>query len=119
MVEDDGQVAGFVREGLTRQGFAVDIAGDDLEGLELALHGTYDTMIVDIRLPGMSGLSCCSASRAGITTPILILSGMAEVSDRVTGLQLGDDYLVKPLLSPSCARRKSMRRAKRLRSRFN
>jgi two-component system OmpR family response regulator len=116
MVEDDGQVAGFVREGLTRQGFAVDIAGDGLEGLELALHGTYDTMIVDIRLPRMSGLELLQRLRgAGINTPILILSGMAEVSDRVAGLQLGgDDYLVKPFaFSELLARVESlMRRAR-------
>jgi two-component system OmpR family response regulator len=116
MVEDDGQVAGFVREGLTRQGFAVDIAGDGLEGLDLALNGTYDTMIVDIRLPGISGLELLQRLRgAGINTPILILSGMAEVSDRVAGLQLGgDDYLVKPFaFSELLARVESlMRRAK-------
>jgi two-component system OmpR family response regulator len=98
MVEDDDQVAGFVRQGLMQKGFMVDVAGDGLEGLELALLNTYGVMIMDVLLPGMNGLEVLQRLRdLGISTPILILSGMSDVGDRVAGLQMGgDDYLVKP-----------------------
>jgi two-component system OmpR family response regulator len=98
MVEDDEQVAGFVRQGLMQKGFMVDVAGDGLEGLELALQNTYGVMIMDVLLPGMNGLEVLQRLRdLGISTPILILSGMSDVGDRVAGLQMGgDDYLVKP-----------------------
>ena len=98
IVEDDATIAEFVRTGLTEAGFAVDVAADGLEGLDLAVKGEYDAAIVDVMLPKMEGLSVIDRMRArGVRTPVLILSARRTVDDRVRGLQAGgDDYLTKP-----------------------
>ncbi len=98
LVEDDREIALAVRQGLEEKRFSVDVAGDGVEGLELALQGRYDAMILDIMLPGMSGLDLLQELRKkGMSTPVIILSAKRSVDDRVLGLQTGgDDYLVKP-----------------------
>lgn len=98
IIEDDQETAAYLAKGLSESGHVVDHAGDGDSGLELALAGQYDVLIVDRMLPGRDGLSIISALRkAKIATPVLILSALGEVDDRVQGLIAGsDDYLVKP-----------------------
>lgn len=98
VVEDDATIAGFVAKGLRQEGFAVDVADNGVDGLELARHAPYDAAIVDVMLPRLDGLSLVTAlRRAGVKTPVLFLSALRSVDDRVRGLQTGgDDYLVKP-----------------------
>jgi two-component system OmpR family response regulator len=98
IVEDDPTIADFVRTGLIESGFAVDVASDGIQGLDLAIKGGYDAAIVDVMLPQLDGLSLIDRMRArGVRTPVLILSARRTVDDRVRGLQAGgDDYLTKP-----------------------
>lgn len=98
IVEDDNEAAAYLRKGLTESGYTVDHAGDGNEGLHLALSVNYDVLVVDRMLPGRDGLSMIAMLRAGnLPTPVLVLSALGEVDDRVTGLRAGgDDYLVKP-----------------------
>ena len=99
LVEDNERVAGFVRKGLEELGHTVDYAGNGRDGLYLATTAKYDAMILDRMLPGgVDGLGIIEAlRRTGNKTPILILSALAEVDDRIRGLRAGgDDYLTKP-----------------------
>ena len=98
LVEDDLKIATFIRAGLKQAGFAVDHAGDGEEGLNLALAESYDTVVVDLMLPKLDGFSLIERLRGRKNnTPVLILSAMRTVDDRVKGLQTGgDDYLTKP-----------------------
>lgn len=98
VVEDDVQAAEFLRRGLTESGHVVDVAGDGKLGLSMALDVDYDVLIVDRMLPGRDGLSLIRMLRAdGRHTPVLVLSALGQVDQRVEGLRAGgDDYLVKP-----------------------
>jgi len=98
LIEDDVEVAAFIAKGLKEAGHAVDHAADGKEGLFLASTEPYDVLVVDRLLPGMDGLTIVQTLRAAENrTPILILSALGEVDDRVKGLRAGgDDYLVKP-----------------------
>lgn len=98
LVEDDKSVADYIRDGLRSAGVDVCWEDDGEAGLSRARQGRFDVMVFDRMLPGLDGLSLVSALRqAGDTTPILILSALGEVDDRVKGLQAGaDDYLAKP-----------------------
>jgi DNA-binding response OmpR family regulator len=98
IIEDDHTIADFVARGLREAGFAVDVAGDGEEGLQVALEQSPDVAIVDLMLPRRDGLSVIDElRRRGRTTPVLILSARRSVDDRVLGLQAGgDDYLTKP-----------------------
>jgi two-component system OmpR family response regulator len=98
LIEDDRKAADYVANGLRESGYSVDHAVDGAEGLTLALAGRYDVIVADRMLPYMDGLAVVQALRAqGVTTPILILSALAKVDDRVKGLRAGgDDYLTKP-----------------------
>src|SRR5215475_10005891 len=98
IIEDDPTIADFVARGLREAGFAVDVAGEGEEGLEVALQQNPDVAIVDLMLPRRDGLSVIDElRRRGRTTPVLILSARRSVDDRVRGLQDGgDDYLTKP-----------------------
>jgi two-component system OmpR family response regulator len=98
LVEDDQSVAEYVSEGLTAAGYTVRCASDGEMGLELASAGRFDVLVLDRMLPGLDGISIVQRLRAdGNQTPILILSALGEVEDRVAGLQAGaDDYLAKP-----------------------
>jgi two-component system OmpR family response regulator len=98
LIEDDLDTATFIRKGLTESGYIVDHADNGTDGLHLALTGQYDVQIVDRMMPGMDGLSVIEEMRKqNIHTPVLILSALGEVDDRVDGLRAGgDDYLVKP-----------------------
>ena len=98
LVEDDTTTADFIVKGLSEQGFAVDHANNGRDGLFHATDGTYDAIVLDRMLPGMDGMAVLGAIRAaGITTPVIILSALGAVEDRVAGLTAGsDDYLTKP-----------------------
>ncbi|HLJ63463.1 MAG TPA: response regulator transcription factor [Stellaceae bacterium] len=98
VIEDDREVAAYIAKGLSESGYVVDQAGEGRDGLFMASSGTYDALIVDRMLPGMDGLALISALRAAeIGTPVLILSALGAVDDRVKGLRAGgDDYLTKP-----------------------
>ena len=98
MIEDDKDVASFIGRGLEQAGCNVDHADNGKDGLFLATTETYDALVVDRMLPGVDGLTLIRTLRASQnTTPVLILSALGEVDDRVKGLKAGgDDYLVKP-----------------------
>jgi two-component system OmpR family response regulator len=98
LVEDDAKIASFIQKGLKSSGYAVDHAADGNEGLDMALSVSYDTLIVDIMLPGLDGLALIEElRREKINTPVIILSARDSIDDRVKGLQTGgDDYLTKP-----------------------
>jgi two-component system OmpR family response regulator len=98
VIEDDRETAQFLQRALRESGHATDIAGDGDSGLAMAREGPYDVLIVDRMLPRRDGLSVVQELRAeGLRTPVLILSALGEVDDRVKGLRAGgDDYLTKP-----------------------
>jgi len=98
LIEDEPETRSFIARGLKEAGHLVEEADEGKEGLFLALEGKYDLMVVDRMLPGVDGLSIVEAARnAGRRAPILVLSALGEVDDRVEGLRRGgDDYLVKP-----------------------
>ena len=99
LVEDNESVSGFVRKGLSEAGHVVDHANNGRDGMFLAASESYNAIIMDRMLPGgIDGLGIIGALRkAGNKTPILILSALSDVDERIRGLQSGgDDYLVKP-----------------------
>jgi two-component system OmpR family response regulator len=98
LVEDDAETASYIVKGLVEHGHVVDHVADGREGLFLASDGSFDLVILDRMLPGLDGLGVLRALRAAsIATPVLILSALASVDDRIEGLDCGsDDYLVKP-----------------------
>jgi two-component system OmpR family response regulator len=98
VIEDDREAAAYIVKGLAESGYVVDHALDGRNGLFMATSSSYDALIVDRMLPGMDGLALVAALRAAeIRTPVLILSALGAVDDRVKGLRAGgDDYLVKP-----------------------
>jgi len=99
LVEDNERVAQFVRKGLLEAGHTVDHADNGRDGLVLASSQTYDTIVLDRMLPGgIDGIGIIAALReTGDKTPILILSALSDVDERIRGLRAGgDDYLTKP-----------------------
>jgi two-component system OmpR family response regulator len=98
LVEDDAETAQFVADGLSRENHDTSIAADGREGLHRAMNEPWDLLIVDRMLPQLDGLTLVSKLRgAGTATPILFLTTLGGVNDRVHGLNAGaDDYLVKP-----------------------
>src|SRR6516164_6723967 len=98
IVEDETKTANYLRKGLAEHGFDVDICKDGRAGLEAALAGSFDLLILDIMLPHTDGWTLLSSLRdAGKSIPVLFLTARDSVQDRVRGLELGaDDYLVKP-----------------------
>jgi DNA-binding response OmpR family regulator len=98
IVEDEQRLARLVARVLGEERHVVDIANDGDTGMDLALRGTYDLLILDLMLPGRSGLDICKHVRARKLQPaILMLTARGSIEDRVAGLRIGaDDYLVKP-----------------------
>jgi two-component system OmpR family response regulator len=98
LIEDDPQVAAYLQKAMKEVGAVVDHAADGREGLLMAAGADYAVMIIDRMLPSLDGLAVLRTLRAsGDRTPVLILSALGEVDDRVEGLRAGgDDYLVKP-----------------------
>jgi len=98
VVEDDKSTAEYIRDGLIEAGHNIDVAADGMDGMYLATEQKYDVLIVDRMLPRLDGLALIQALRSsGSKTPVLVLSSLAKVEERVKGLRSGgDDYLVKP-----------------------
>jgi len=98
IVEDDAEAAAYLTKAFREVGHVADHAPDGLQGYAMAEGGGYDVLVVDRMLPRRDGLSVIAGLRSrGNTTPVLILSALGEVDDRVTGLRAGgDDYLTKP-----------------------
>ncbi|HEY2872812.1 MAG TPA: winged helix-turn-helix domain-containing protein [Reyranella sp.] len=98
LIEDDSQTADYIAKGLREHAHVVDKTDNGRDGLYMATGEPYDVMIVDRNLPKMDGLSLVKAARAsGTRTPVLFLTTMGGVDDRVAGFEAGgDDYLVKP-----------------------
>jgi two-component system OmpR family response regulator len=98
VVEDDREAAAYLRKALREAGHICEIAYDGEEGLALALDGEFDVFVIDRMLPKRDGLSLVlEVRKRGVRTPVLILSALGQVDDRVTGLRAGgDDYLSKP-----------------------
>jgi DNA-binding response OmpR family regulator len=98
VVEDERRLAAAVKRGLEAEGFAVDLAHDGVSGLHMAREGGYDSVVLDIMLPGLSGYRVCAQLRAEENwVPVLFLSAKDGEYDQADGLDLGaDDYLTKP-----------------------
>jgi two-component system OmpR family response regulator len=98
VVEDDKRTSDYVTKGFIEAGHVADVLADGRDALAHATHEPYDVMVVDRMLPGLDGLSLVKALRAtGVHTPVLFLTAIGGVDDRVDGLEAGgDDYLVKP-----------------------
>jgi DNA-binding response OmpR family regulator len=100
LVEDEKNVAAFIKKGLEEERYTVDRASDGEEGLLYALSSLYDVIVLDIVLPLLSGIEVCKHIRQkGLQTPILMLTARDTVTDKVHGLDSGaDDYLTKPFV---------------------
>jgi two-component system OmpR family response regulator len=107
IIEDDEETSAYVSSGLKEAGFMVDSASDGYEGLLLAKEGSHDLLIVDRMLPHLDGLTLVKTLRSsGCTVPVLFLTTMCGIDDRVEGLDAGaDDYLVKPFAFSELAAR--------------
>ncbi len=98
VVEDEKKVANFIKKGLEKSSYAADIASDGVIGNKMEFKNNYDGLIVDINLPGMNGYELCKAvKKKKPAMPILILSALDGIDDKLLGFEIGaDDYLVKP-----------------------
>jgi len=98
VIEDDRTVGQFVQRGLEEQRMQVDLVDDGAEGLKLASDGQYDVLVLDLRLPRMSGVEVLRTLRdRGVATPVLILTAQDAVESKVQALRIGaDDYVTKP-----------------------
>lgn len=98
LVEDDKRTSDYVVKGLSEAGHVADVLADGRDALVQGLHEEYDVIVLDRMLPGLDGLSVVKSLRsAGIATPVLFLTAVGGLDDRVDGLEAGgDDYLVKP-----------------------
>jgi DNA-binding response OmpR family regulator len=97
VIDDDRVLVDLLREFLATEGFTVDVASDYATGLAGALDGEHELVVLDVMLPGGSGLELLKRLRATSKVPVLLLSAVGETVDRIVGLQIGaDDYLAKP-----------------------
>lgn len=98
VVEDEHSIAQSIKKGLEQETYAVDLAYTGNDGLDLGLSNEYDLILLDLLLPGISGIEVCKALRKkDIHTPVLILTAKGQVQDKIGGLDAGaDDYLTKP-----------------------
>lgn len=98
VVEDERRLAQVIRRVLEEEGHTVDVAYDGEEGLAMAIEGSHDVIVLDVLLPGLNGIEVCQSLRHHrVDTPVLLLTALDSVHDRVRGLDAGaDDYLSKP-----------------------
>jgi DNA-binding response OmpR family regulator len=97
IVEDEAEIAGYLRRGLTFEGYNVEIAADGRQAIEVARERPPDLVVLDLMLPGIDGLEVARRLRAASDVPIIMLTARDAVPDRVAGLEAGaDDYLIKP-----------------------
>jgi DNA-binding response OmpR family regulator len=107
LIEDEPKIAGFVCSGLQERGFQVRHLEDGRAGLDAAIQGSFDAIVLDLMLPGLDGMEVLKALRQrGIPTPVILLTARNELGDRLQGLSLGaDDYLAKPFYVEELAAR--------------
>ena len=114
IVEDEPSIALGLEDDLKMEGYQVEVAGDGITGARRAREGAFDLVLLDVMLPGKDGFEVCrELRRAGMKTPILMLTAKAREAEKVMGLELGaDDYVTKPLARElrACTRR-SLRRS--------
>src|SRR4029079_18686014 len=97
IVEDESEIAGYLRRGLAFEGYSAEIAANGLSALAAARERPPDLVVLDLMLPGVDGLEVARRLRAASDVPIIMLTARDAVPDRVAGLEAGaDDYLVKP-----------------------
>jgi DNA-binding response OmpR family regulator len=98
LVEDEMKLAHAIKRALELQKYAVDVVNNGKDGLDFAIGEEFSLIILDVMLPEMDGIEICKKLRAeGIHTPVMILTARGQISDKVTGLDIGaDDYMVKP-----------------------
>ena len=97
MIEDEVRLAEYLRKGLVESGYVVDLAHDGIDGMHMALEGSYDLVVLDVMLPGKDGFEVLAGLRSQRKMPVLMLTARDAVEDKVKGLTGGaDDYLVKP-----------------------
>jgi two-component system OmpR family response regulator len=98
LVEDHAKLAGLLRRGLREEGITAEVVGTGADGIWRASEDAYDVLVLDVMLPDLDGLEVCRRLReADVRTPVLMLTAVGSVPDRVAGLEAGaDDYLVKP-----------------------
>lgn len=97
VIEDEKKAGEYLKKGLEESGFTVDVAANGIDGLHHALEEAYDLVVLDVMLPGIDGWEVLRRLRAKKDTPVLLLTAIDELEERVRGLELGgDDYLVKP-----------------------
>jgi two-component system OmpR family response regulator len=107
VVEDEARLATLLRKGLSEEGHGVDFAGGGQEALDWVAISEYDAIVLDVMLPDIDGFEICQRlRRAGVHTPVLLLTARDAIRDRVAGLDAGaDDYLVKPFAFAELAAR--------------
>jgi len=123
VVEDEARTAEYLQKGLTESGFVVDIATTGGDGIHMSEVTNYDVIILDVMLPGADGWTVIKAIRAKGDTPVLFLTALDDVADRVKGFEMGaDDYLVKPFAFAEllarirrCLRQSTAKESERLR----
>ena len=97
LVEDEENIASFVKMELEYEGYKVEVCNDGVTGLEFSMENEYDLILLDLMLPKLSGLEVCRRLRKVKKTPIIMLTARDDVMDKVTGFQTGaDDYVSKP-----------------------
>lgn len=97
IIEDERKTADYLCQGLTEQGWTVDVAHDGIDGQHLAVNYDFDVVVLDVMLPGLSGFDILRSMRAVKNTPVIMLTARDGVDDRINGLREGaDDYLIKP-----------------------
>ena len=97
VIDDDSELCSLLKEYLTREGFAVDFENEGRRGLERALKGEHDLIVLDVMLPGMDGFEILRRLRQESRVPVIMLTARGEDVDRIVGLELGaDDYMQKP-----------------------
>lgn len=101
LIEDEFRAAAYLQQGLTENGYTVEVAYTGTDGLHAAVNGDHDLIVLDIMLPGIDGFAVLSALRTSKQTPVLMLTARGRMDDKVKGFDLGaDDYLVKPFEFP-------------------
>ncbi len=97
LIEDEDNIASFVKMELNYEGYSVEVSEDGVQGLEKALQENYDLILLDLMLPKLNGMEVCRRLRKVKNTPIIMLTARDSVMDKVSGLQTGaDDYISKP-----------------------
>ena len=101
VIEDEIRAAAYLQQGLSENGYAVEVAHSGTDGLHAALNGDHDLVVLDVMLPGIDGFAVLAALRSAKQTPVLMLTARDRTDDKVKGFDLGaDDYLVKPFQFP-------------------